>query len=202
MVLAEWLSLLLICALGAAMPGPSLAVVMQNTLRGGMGQGVITALSHALGVGIYALLTVTGLAVILQTLPTLFWLIQLAGAGFLIYLGVKTFRYTPQQDTAPTEARASHQSAWDGFLIAFLNPKLFIFFTALFSQFVEPDSSWLVKAVMVVTATLIDGAWYCLVAFLLTRGNTAAKLSASRYLHKGFAVILVALGLRLMWLQF
>jgi threonine efflux protein len=198
-----WLSLLLVCALGAAMPGPSLAVVAQNTIRGGFGQGVVTSLAHALAVGVYALLTVTGLAVILKTLPTVFWAVQLAGALFLIYLGLKTWLAKPAAAGQESTEQSGKKSAWDGFLIAFLNPKLFIFFTALFSQFVDVESSWLVKAVMVATATLTDGLWYCLVAFLLTRGQLAQGFANNAVgLQRVFALILMALGLRLVVMQF
>ena len=202
MELAQWLSVLLVCVLGAAMPGPSLAVVMQNTWRGGLGQGVVTAVAHALGVALYAVLTVTGLVLVLVTVPRLFGLLQLAGAIFLIYLGIKTALSKP--DSAhEVSPQSGIKSAWDGFLIAFLNPKLFIFFTALFSQFVNVETSWVEKVILVLTASLADGLWYCLVALLLTKGRQIKSVSwRPVYLQWFFSVVLIAVGLRLVVVQF
>ena len=55
---AAWISIASICAVGAMSPGPSLAVVVRNTITGGRLQGVLTGIGHALGVGIYALVAV------------------------------------------------------------------------------------------------------------------------------------------------
>lgn len=198
MELTHWLSLLTICVLGATMPGPSLAVVVQNTLRGGAKQGVVTALSHACGVGIYALLTAMGLAVLIKASPTLFVVIQVAGALFLIYLGLRALIGGPKAEQQELPIQTTRQSLSGGFLTAFLNPKLAIFFTALFSQFVHESSTWLEKGVMVATTVGVDAGWYCLVAFLLTRGVIKKRFSGgSKWIEKIFGVVLVALGLRL-----
>ena len=61
MTLATWFSLLAICCLGAMSPGPSLAVVLRHTISNGRAHGMVTAISHAAGVAIWALLTVWGL---------------------------------------------------------------------------------------------------------------------------------------------
>lgn len=92
MTISIWLSLLLICILGAMSPGPSLAVVAKHSLTGGRKHGLVTAWSHACGVGLYALLTLLGLAVVLKQSPTVFNMISYAGAGYLAYLGVNALR--------------------------------------------------------------------------------------------------------------
>ncbi len=87
MTLAAWLSLLGICLLGAMSPGPSLAVVIRNTVAGGRRGGLATALSHGLGVGVYALATALGLATLIATRETLFTGLTLAGSAYLLWLG-------------------------------------------------------------------------------------------------------------------
>ena len=140
MALTSWLSLAAVCCAGAMSPGPSLAVVTQNTLHGGRRQGIFTALAHGVGVGFYALLTVFGLALVITQTPALFNGIKIVGALFLAYLGIKALLAKPQaatpddaENTAPTSV-STGESLRSGFLIAFLNPKLAIFFLALFSQ--------------------------------------------------------------------
>ena len=83
-----WLSLLAICIMGALSPGPSLALVVKNTLAGGAPAGYASAISHGIGVALYAAITATGIAIIIVQSPTLFSIIQYAGAAFLVYLGI------------------------------------------------------------------------------------------------------------------
>ena len=68
MTLATWLTVVTICILGAMSPGPSLALVLKQTLTGGRRNGIMTALSHGIGVGIYAFLSILGLAAIMGAL--------------------------------------------------------------------------------------------------------------------------------------
>ena len=69
MTLANWFPLALICLMGAMSPGPSLALILRNTLQGGRRQGMATALGHGTGVGLYALLTAMGLSLLLTRTP-------------------------------------------------------------------------------------------------------------------------------------
>ena len=71
-----WLSFVVICIMGALSPGPSLALVIKNTLAGGTSQGYATAISHGLGVALYAAITATGIAVIIVKSPLIFSIIQ------------------------------------------------------------------------------------------------------------------------------
>ncbi|MDZ7809028.1 MAG: LysE family transporter [Arhodomonas sp.] len=82
MSLTAWFSLAAVCAVGAVSPGPSLAVVVRHSVRGSRTHGVAAALAHAVGIGVYALLTTLGLAAVVTADP-LVWtrLIALAGAA-------------------------------------------------------------------------------------------------------------------------
>lgn len=202
MELHLWLSLVVVCILGALSPGPSLALVIKNTLNGGVNQGYATAVSHGLGVALYAAITATGIAVILVQSPTLFSIIQYSGAAFLVYLGIKAL-LSKKQQIATTE-EAMHDdidpsiNGWrDGFLIAFLNPKLAIFFLALFSQFVDENASLTQKVIMTSTVGLIDALWYVIVAFLLSRGPVLNKLKRnSHVIDKITGIFLIGLAAR------
>lgn len=83
MTFTVWLSLFTICILGAMSPGPSLAIVAKHALAGGRANGLATSWAHAFGIGIYAFVTLIGLAVVLQQSPLLFKTISYAGAGYL-----------------------------------------------------------------------------------------------------------------------
>ena len=200
MELHLWLSFLVICVLGALSPGPSLALVIKNTVSGGQRVGYATSISHGLGVALYAAITATGVAVIIVNTPFLFTIIQYMGAAFLLYLGVKALLSKKSSTLIPAENELTTLSinGWrDGFLIAFLNPKLAIFFIALFSQFLNVDSSSEQKVIMTATVGIMDALWYCFVTFLISRGNVINKLKENSYIvDKITGVFLVALAVK------
>ncbi|KGJ89231.1 LysE family translocator [Thalassotalea sp. ND16A] len=200
MELQLWLSLVVICMLGALSPGPSLALVVRNTMLGGKNSGLATAISHGMGVALYAAIVVTGIALVLIQSPLIFQAIQYGGAAFLLYLAFKALSSKGSKlDVADTYGEPNEQvNAWrDGFLIAFLNPKLAIFFLALFSQFVDVNASFEQKLIMVLTVGGIDTIWYCLVAFGLSRGPVLERLKAkSSIIDKVTGVVLIVLAVR------
>lgn len=83
MTFAVWLSLFSICLLGAMSPGPSMAIVAKHSLAGGRINGFVTAWAHATGIGIYALITLVGLAALLHQSPVLFKGISYLGAAYI-----------------------------------------------------------------------------------------------------------------------
>lgn len=198
MELHLWVSLVIVCILGALSPGPSLAVVIKNTINGGAIQGYATAISHGIGVGIYAALCVAGLGVVIVNSPVMFQILQYGGAAFLVYLGIKALMAGKSSAPSTDEAQVENVNGLrDGFLIAFLNPKLAIFFIALFSQFIEPDALMTQKVVMVATVGLIDALWYVVVTFALTRGDIINKLKNNAHIvDKVTGVVLISLATR------
>lgn len=206
MTTAAWLSLATICVLGAMSPGPSLAVVLRNTLAGGRAEGVKTALAHGFGVGIYAFATAAGLAVLLAGSPWLFTVVQWLGAFFLAYLGYKSLfgGQSGPGEAVQQETDSSFQvnGLRSGFLTAFLNPKLAIFFAALFSQFVSVDAGLWEKTLMALTAAVIDTVWYLLVALSLSHSSVHDFLrQQTRLLNTAFGIILMFLAIRVVTLQ-
>ncbi|AVP93252.1 LysE family translocator [Aeromonas rivipollensis] len=200
MEMTSWLALAAICVMGAISPGPSLALIIRNTVQGGQGHGVATALGHGLGVGIYALITALGLSVLITQTPLLFDLIRYGGAAFLAWLGIKALLAKPASGDSADEtvhAARGRQGAFEGFMVAFLNPQLAIFFIALFSQFVHADTGWREGSIMMLTAGGIDALWYVLVALVLSRGPVLAWLKAKSFvIDKISGLVLLGLALK------
>jgi threonine/homoserine/homoserine lactone efflux protein len=195
-----WLSLASICLLGAMSPGPSLAVVVGQTLSGGTRLGLGAALAHGVGVALYALAWVSGLALVVTASPVVFGVIQWAGALFLLYLGIKSLRSEGYIEGAVNNNGGGNarSAMLAGFTVAFLNPKLAIFFLALFSQFVEPGASLGEKTLMVLTVGGIDGLWYACVSLLLGKTGVLARLRKyQQAIDRSFGVILILLAIRI-----
>lgn len=170
MTLSIWFSLFTICLLGAMSPGPSLAIVMKHSLAGSRLNGLATAWAHAAGIGVYALISLLGLAVVFHQLPMLFKAISYAGAAYLAYLGFNALRSKGgiAENIELGSAVSVFQSAKEGFLISILSPKIALFFAALFSPFVAEVSGLTEKTLMVATPFLVDGLWYTLITLLLS----------------------------------
>lgn len=199
MSLMLWLSLLLICVLGAMSPGPSLAVVLRQTVSNGRGHGILAGCCHALGVGLWAAMTVWGLGVLVNDYQPLYQLITWLGAAYLVWLGINALRYaaTPELQAGQGAKESYWQAARSGALISLLNPKLAVFFTALFSQFVTADQVLADQLILVLTATLVDGAWYSLVALLFSRPRLLQWLRRHlKRVEQLTGVVLIGLAVR------
>lgn len=202
MELTAWLSLLSICVLGAMSPGPSLAMVIRHTLGGGPLKGIVCAWAHSLGIGFYALITLLGLAVLLQQAPMVFNAIALAGAAYLAWLGWQALN---AKDGVQDKLTSGKQASWldaarDGLAISLFNPKILLFFLALFSQFVKAADSLTGQTLIVLTPMVMDGLWYTLVALMLSHPRVLPKLRANALLIDRLSgVVLILLACRVVY---
>ncbi|MCF7520202.1 LysE family translocator [Pseudoalteromonas sp. L21] len=200
MTLPLWLSLVAVCIMGAMSPGPSLAVVLKHSLHGGMKNGMLAALSHGIGVGFYACASLLGLGALMTQLPTLYQVLVYGGAAYLAYLGIRILLARPSSQTLHVEkAKPSPRAALqDGFAIAFLNPKLAVFFLALFSQFIDPENlTFQVGLIMCLTVFVLDTGWYLLVALLTEISKKRFGFTkANPWFEKLLGVIFIALSVR------
>ena len=196
--LHDWLLLASICALGAMTPGISLAVITRHTLHGGHRAGALAGITHALGIGIWAAATVTGMAVLFHRYPMLETGFSLVGATFLLWMAWKSWlagRHPLLPPEPDSQCNVLHGAAWDGFMVAFLNPKVALFFLALFSQFLSADMGHVARTQMVLTSMLVDGGWYVIVAMMLGRSRFLPWLrDHHHWVERGTAVLLVVIA--------
>ena len=187
--------LALVCASGAISPGPSLAVVMRNTIKGGRTQGVLTGIGHGLGLTIYAFIAVMGLSSILIGNKTLFTSIQITGSLWLIWIGYNLIR-SSSIELPEHHVESGVKGFVEGLMISFLNPKILVFFVAVFSQFIHKELTVVDKTIIVIVAGVIDTFWYVLVAMLLAGKNFINQLKEnSAWIDRvtGVFIILIAL---------
>lgn len=203
MTLTAWLALLAISLLGAVSPGPSLAVVAGNTLGGNKFNGILTAWSHALGIGIYACLTLFGLMLVLKENPALFQFITYAGALYLAWLGINALRSQGGIAAKLNTGKAAGyvESMRNGLMISLLNPKIGLFFLALFSQFIHPEVSLWGKVITMLTPMCVDGLWYTIVALVLSHPKILYRLRAKAlWIDRLTGIVLLLLALRIIWI--
>jgi threonine/homoserine/homoserine lactone efflux protein len=145
----------------AAVPGPSNLYVVAQGLRAGRGAAMLAAAGCALGAMVYVAATTFGLAALLASSATMLSLLHYLGGAYLLVLAVRAFR------TRATDHRAGSQDAAldgrflrQGMLVELSNPKVALFFLALFPQFVhaERGATW--------SQILVLGAVFCVVGLI------------------------------------
>ena len=162
-----WLQFAAICIVGAMSPGPSMALIIRNSIRFGRVSGLLSSIGHAIGIGIYAAISIAGLQLILISNVVIFNAIQLCGSIFLLILGI-LFLKNSGEILSIEDDQKSLNSFFQGFAISILNPKILIWFAAIFSQFIEVSSTSLTKFMMVFIASSIDGIWYIILTIIVT----------------------------------
>ena len=181
--------------LGATSPGPSLIVVLRNTLIGGRRQGVACAVGHGIGFGIYAGSAVFGLILLLDKSPNTFLILQMIGVGLLVFYGVKMWNAEVEgmQEISTDVGKHQRQGFSEGFAIAFFNPKIALFLVAVLAQVLKlyPEMGFETKLAIGLLGMAIDTLWYVLVALVLT-GTPAleALRNKGEYVYKITAVAL------------
>ena len=166
--------------LGAMSPGPSLAVVLRNTMVGGRRQGVMTGIGHGIGFGIYAFLAAVGIATALS-FESAEIILKWGGIAVLVWLGVmflRASRNEPSEDVDEKHGPSGSTGFVQGFAIALLNPKILAWMLALYTPFIEADINNQTLFGMGLLGMTIDGTWYISVATFLTTGDRVERLRA------------------------
>ena len=191
-----WVALATVFTLGAMSPGPSLAVVLRNTMVGGRRQGVLCGIGHGIGFGIYAFLAAAGIATALTLHESTETILKWGGIFLLVWLGfsfLKASRGEPYESPGEAGHGPSGRAGFaQGFAIALLNPKILAWMLALYAPFIEADIDTETLLGMGLLGMAIAGTWYVTVATVLTRGDGVSKLRAqARRIDAAMGVVMV-----------
>ena len=194
-----WVQFATICIVGAMSPGPSMALIIRNSIKYGRVSGILSSVGHAIGIGIYAGVSVAGLQIILINNIFLFNTIQFCGSVFLLVLGILFLRDTGQK-LSIQDKQKSVNSFTQGFAISILNPKILIWFAAIFSQFIEISSTNFIKLTMVLIASSIDGLWYIILTIIVTGFGLKQFLEHNtNIIQKISGVILISISILILY---
>ena len=188
-----------------ATPGASTAVVLRNSLAGGVRSGVATAVGANAGSICYGLLTAFGVAMALQRWPPVWVVLRAAGTVYLAWLGVRslrlawTYRATDARGPGETDRHSWTRSLRDGFLTNLLNPSLATFYLLIVPQFI-PRGAPPVASALTLTAFHVSLALTWHLTWAAAGGTLSATLSRTtprRILEAISGVALVGLALKL-----
>ena len=194
------LSLALVDLFAAATPGPNFVLVVETAIHRGTRAAAAVVLGFVVTNALWCGAVFLGLRTLFDAAPWLYGILKLAGAAYLIYLGVSLWRHR-QVALAATETNRSRGMAFArGALTNLSNPKAVVYFGSVFSVFMQPGTAmWMqiVAVAIVLTNTIV---WYGLVALLLSSSGVQRRyLAMHRVLDRISGTLMIAFGLRLAW---
>jgi threonine/homoserine/homoserine lactone efflux protein len=189
------------------LPGPDMALVMRNALMGGRRGGVMTGVGVTIGLTIWTLATSAGLAALLLASGPAFTALKLAGAAYLVYLGVQALygairgdhHSKPAADRLAIRRLTAPAALRQGVISNLGNPKIAVFFTSLLPQF-TPDGGATFSALMLLGLIFcgLTLLWLVIYAVAVAKVGDVLRRPSIRRAIEGFTgTVLVALGVRL-----
>lgn len=170
---------LLACLLFSIVPGPSVTVVVANSLAGGTRAGLATILGTEIAMLAMVLVVALGLEAVMRLVSEAFLVIKLVGAAYLIWIGWKMFASSGQLNLEPGARLPIHRYLLQGALVNLSNPKTLLFLGAFLPQFIDLSrpafEQILVLGLIVMAVATLSDAVYALLA-----GRARQVLSASR----------------------
>ena len=185
-----------VCLLGAMSPGPSMMVVINNAIFKNKFNGILTAIGHGFGIGIYAFFAVVGVGLILKTNTIVFNSLKILSIIFLFYLGIQAIMKKDQIEFDKNNIKSGLRSFLQGLSISILNPKIFIWFIAIYSQFMSLNNDYFFNISLVLIASIVDALWYLLLVNLVTFHSILELIKNKSYLMQkivGFLFIIISI---------
>lgn len=201
----KWLLYASVNATATISPGPAFAMTLRNAIAYDRRTALLTVLGLGLGVGAHMLLVLGGLAVVLSQSILLFNIIKYGGAAYLVYIGFKALRSKKRTADTSTDIQPKATDSLSvfhairmGFLTNLLNPKAVIFFTAIITQFVDPDAGLGTLVLYGLTSVGLEIIWFSMLVLFLTHTKIKARfMSISHWIERLCGGLLIALGIRL-----
>ena len=189
---------LLVCLLGAMSPGPSMVVVINNAIFRNRYHGILTSLGHGIGISIYALFAVLGLGLIIDTNIIIFNSVKILSIIFLIFLGMKSLTNKEALNFNEKTIEGGLTSFLQGLSISILNPKILIWFIAIYSHFMSENNDYIFNVILITAAGAIDAAWYVCLTLIVTSKLSLDKVKNNNFLISkiiGLLLIFISIGL-------
>ncbi|QIG51126.1 LysE family translocator [Nordella sp. HKS 07] len=184
----------------AVMPGPAILYMTAQTMAFGSRAGIMAALGIHIGCYAHIIAASIGLAAVLTHFPGLYVALKLAGAAYLVWLGLRMLSGTagPQAEAASSGKAAFRESI----VVEILNPKTALFFVAFLPQFVDPAAAWPVGLQFLALGVIVNLALSfadlgAVGLAALARGRLFAQPRGNRVLFTASGSILIGLGVLL-----
>ncbi len=199
---SDWLTVAIVGTLVVLAPGPNIAIIIRNSLLYSRRAAAWTAIGLTAGNLVHITYCLVGIAVLVSRSILLFNALKWLGAAYLVFVGIQSLRAKPEAASDAAAPARQDLSAWrafrSGILTDLLNPKATLFFLALFTQVIRPETPQAVQAIFGITPPVIEVAWSAAVIGFLSQDAVRRKfLGASHWVTRAMGGVFIALGIRL-----
>lgn len=187
----------------AVSPGPGIFYVAARTLAGGRGEGLASSFGTGLGGLVHVAAGAIGVSALVMASAEAFTVLKLAGALYLVWIGIKTIRDARQPFEIRVTTTGAARAFREGIVVEALNPKTAAFFLAFLPQFVDPSAGpvWLQFLLLGLVSVVLNTAVDVVVALLASRARSIAvgRPTLLRRLRTGAGGAIAALGVALLF---
>lgn len=203
-MLTQFFTIGILMLLSAMLPGPDFALVTKNTILHSRRAGLFTSLGISTAILVHITYCALGLAIVISQSLLLFSIIKYIGAIYLIYIGLSSF-FSKQSDPTTPKGKLLEKitlSNWvafrQGFLCNLLNPKATLFFLALFTVIIKPETPAWWELIYATEMFLIILGWFCTLTIILSHRRVLRLLNqVEKYISKVVGVFLIGFGVAL-----
>jgi len=204
-LISEFLLVAGVHLLAVASPGPDFAIVFQSSVRRGRAVALWTSFGIGTGIFFHAGYSILGIGILLKNYPQFFEILRYAGAIYLAFLGVKAIfskagknENNAEENSELDTSNRSRSAFLTGLLVNLLNPKVALFFIALFTVGVSQETPLGVKIFYGVWMALMTMAWFSAVSFFFTWEKLREKfLRNGHWFDRAMGALLLILAARL-----
>jgi homoserine/homoserine lactone efflux protein len=196
MSLSVYLAFLAACIVVMIVPGPSVTLIVANSLRHGRRAGLLNVAGGQLGLAIVAAIALMGLASLIAAMGAWFAWLRLAGAAYLIWLGWKLLTASGENEAGAAPRKPRGGFFLQGLAVALSNPKTLLFFGAFFPQFMDANRDFatqmlIMGATAMAVAAITDSAY----ALLASRAGAALSRRRAQQIARASGGALIGGGL-------
>lgn len=186
----------------AFIPGPSMLYAAAQTMAGGRRSGFMATLGIHVGCYVHVIAAAAGLSILFHAVPTLYFAVKLAGAAYLIWLGIALLRTRATGETGipVIKPKSARRAFAESMTVEILNPKTAIFFLAFLPQFIDATASFPIWAQFLILGTIVNMMFsFADVVCVMLAGAVIEKLRHSsrvqNMMQRAGGAILVGLGI-------
>jgi homoserine/homoserine lactone efflux protein len=195
MSLELYLAYVAACIVLVIVPGPTVTLIVANSLKYGTRAGLINIAGTQLGLALCIGVVLLGLASLIATLGWWFDLVRLAGAAYLVWLGWKLLRSSGSLDAPGNAPRPREGFFVQGFAVLMSNPKALVLFGAFFPQFIDPNGDYVSQVILLgITAMMVALVFDSLYAILAGRAGAVLTQRRVRLVSQASGLCLIGGG--------
>ncbi len=196
-----FLAIVVIHLLAVASPGPDFAIILKQSLTQSRRAVVWTAVGLGCGILLHVTYSLLGIGLVISQSILLFNVIKYAGAAYLVYIGIKGLLTKPSAASQVSKEKTHSMSSWKalqtGFLCNALNPKVTVFFVALFTQVIDQSTPFWLQAVYGIYMACATIVWFSSLGMVLSLGIIRRTVDrVHHWIERVMGGILILLGIK------